>query len=289
MIVVTTPTGAIGSRLVELLLELGEPLRVIARDPSRLPPVVREGAEVLAGSHSETAVLDAALADADAFFLLVPPDSQADSVEGHYVEYGRQARAAIERNAVGHAVAISTMGGGDRAGHLSAARAAEAELAESGAALLAIAPGFFMENLLRQLDAIRDGVIALPNAPDRILPMVATDDLAARAAGLLVDRAWDGVGRLPISSGDALTPTDVASVVGEAVGREVAFHQLPPEDYAETLRGYGMSPAWADGLVDMAVAQNAGFYDSEMEAGRGVAPTDFGQWCERVLVPALAA
>jgi uncharacterized protein YbjT (DUF2867 family) len=279
MIVITTPTGSIGSRLAEILLERGEAIRVIARDPSRLAPTVRESAEVITGSHADPAVLDAALAGADAFFLIVPPDGQADSVSGHYVEYGRQARAALERNGVGHAVMISTLGGGnERAGHLSAARAAEAEVGTSGAAVRALAPPFFMENLLNQAEAIRDGVLALPSDAERILPVVATDDLAALAADLLTDRSWDGVGRVPVSSSDALTPEGIATILGEALGREVAYRQVPIDAYKERMLGFGMSDAWADGIAEMAVAQNEGFYDAEIEAARGVAPTTLGNW-----------
>jgi hypothetical protein len=53
------------------------------------------------------------------------------------------------------------------------------------------------------------------------------------------------------------------------------------------LRGFGLSATWADGLVDMAEAQNAGFYDAEQEDASGVAPTSLREWCERVLVPAV--
>jgi uncharacterized protein YbjT (DUF2867 family) len=55
MIVVTAPTGHIGSRL--LLTELlrpdqpGETVRVVARDPARLPEAVRDRVEVVTGSH----------------------------------------------------------------------------------------------------------------------------------------------------------------------------------------------------------------------------------------------
>lgn len=287
MIVVTTPTGHIGSRLAELLLERGEAVRLIARDPSRLAPGVRNGAEVITGSHADPAALDAALTDADAFFLIVPPDGQAGSVSGHYLEYGRQARAAIERSGVGHAAMISTMGGGnERAGHLSAGRAAEAELAASGAALRALAPPFFMENLLGQAEGLRDGVLALPSDAERILPVVATDDLAAIAADLLVDRSWDDVGRVPVSSADALTPPDIAATVGEALGREVAYRQVPTDDYRDRLLNF-MSEAWAGGIAEMAVAQNEGFYDSEIDAARGVAPTTVADWASTVLAPAL--
>jgi uncharacterized protein YbjT (DUF2867 family) len=288
MIVVTTPTGHIGSRLAELLLARGEAIRVIARDPSRLSAAVRDSVEVVTGSHADAAVLDAALAGADAFFLIVPPDGRADSVTGHYVEYGRQARAALDRAGVGHAVMISTMGSGnERAGHLSAARAAEAEVGASGAGLRALAPPFFMENLLGQAEAIRGGVLALPSDAERILPVVATDDLAALAADLLTDRSWDGVSRVPISSSDSLTPTGVAATVGEALGREVAYHQIPTDDYKKRLQGFGMSDAWAGGIAEMAEAQNQGFYDSEVEAARGLAPTTLSAWTEKVLRPAV--
>jgi uncharacterized protein YbjT (DUF2867 family) len=289
MIVITTPTGHIGSRLAELLVERGEAIRVIARDPSRLTPAVRESAEVVTGSHADAAVLDAALTGADAFFLIVPPDGRASSVTGHYVEYGRQARAALDRAGVGHAVMISTMGGGnDHAGHLSAARAAEAEVGASGALLRALAPPFFMENLLNQAEAIRGGVLALPSDAERILPVVATDDLAALAADLLTDRSWDGVSRVPISSTDSLTPEGIASTLGETLGRDVAYHQAPIDAYKERMVGFGMSDAWAGGIAEMAEAQNQGFYDSEVEAARGVAPTTLSKWAETVLRPGVA-
>lgn len=290
MIVVTTPTGHIGSKLADLLLERGEPIRAIARDPSRLSPSVRRSAETIAGSHSDPAVLDAALSGADAFFLVVPPDPRAESVRGHYLEYGRQARAALERNGVGHAVLISTMGGGnERSGHLSAARAAEADVGRSGAAVRALAPPFFMENLLGQAEAIRGGTIALPSEADRALPVVATDDLAALAADLLLDRSWEGVDRLPASSPDDLTAAGVAGAVGDALGREVSYHQVPTAEYGELLRSFGLSEAWADGIVEMAVAQNAGFYDDEIEPARGRCPTTLAEWTERVLGPAVDA
>lgn len=290
MIVVTTPTGNIGSKLARLLIEHGEDVRVIARDPSKLAPAVQEGAETIVGSHADPAVLDAALAGADAYFLIVPPNGQAESVEGHYVEYGRQARAAIERNGVGHAVMISTMGGGnDQGGHLSAARAAEAEVSQSGAALRAIAPPFFMENLLNQSQAIQGGAIALPSDADRILPVVATADLAALAADLLSDRSWTNVDRVPVSSPDPLTPIGITETIAKTLNRDLTYNQIPTDNYAEMLRGYGMGAAWANGIVEMAVAQNAGFYDSEIDDARGKTPTTLAAWTAQTLKPAVDA
>jgi hypothetical protein len=46
MIVVTAPTGDIGHQVLERLLDSGEPIRGIVRDPSRLPPQTRNRVEV---------------------------------------------------------------------------------------------------------------------------------------------------------------------------------------------------------------------------------------------------
>ena len=49
MIVITAPTGNIGHQVVENVLGSGEAIRVIARDPSRLPAQVLDRAEVVDG------------------------------------------------------------------------------------------------------------------------------------------------------------------------------------------------------------------------------------------------
>ena len=75
MIVVTAPTGLIGHQVLDNVLKGGgEPVRVVARDPSRLPPHVRERVEVVEGSHGDRDVVDHAFAGTDSVFWLVPPD-----------------------------------------------------------------------------------------------------------------------------------------------------------------------------------------------------------------------
>ena len=56
MIVITTPAGQIGRQVLGNLLDSGEQLRVIARDPSWLPAEVREDLDIVEGSHGDAAV-----------------------------------------------------------------------------------------------------------------------------------------------------------------------------------------------------------------------------------------
>jgi uncharacterized protein YbjT (DUF2867 family) len=67
MIVITTPTGQIGRQVLGSLLDSGEQLRVIARDPSQFPADVREDLDIVEGSHGDAAVVDKAFAGAEPF------------------------------------------------------------------------------------------------------------------------------------------------------------------------------------------------------------------------------
>ena len=61
--------------------------------------------------------------------------------------------------------------------------------------------GFYMENLLRPLPRMTsEGVLSLPYSPDRPLATIATQDIAAIAAQLLLDRTWEGTDRIAASA-----------------------------------------------------------------------------------------
>src|SRR5258706_13349268 len=100
MIVITTPTGAIGHQVLDHVLRGEKPIRVIARDPSRLPPHVRERVDVVQGSHGDERVVDQAFAGADSVFWLVPPDPRAKTVDAAYVDFTRPACAALKTHGV---------------------------------------------------------------------------------------------------------------------------------------------------------------------------------------------
>ena len=132
MIVITTPTGRIGRQLLDNVFDSGKPVRVIARDPSRLSPHVREHVQVVQGSHDDIGVVTGAFAGADCLFWLVPPNRHAESVEGYYLDFTRPACEAVKSQGVKRVVAVSTLGRGvaKNAGQLSAALAMD-ELIES--------------------------------------------------------------------------------------------------------------------------------------------------------------
>ncbi|MEU6140383.1 NAD(P)H-binding protein [Streptomyces sp. NPDC047081] len=291
MLVITTPTGQIGRQVVDGLLDGGEPVRVIARDPARLSPAVRDRVEVVQGSHRDPDVLMKAFAGADAVFWLVPPDPAAPDVDAHVLDPTRAACEAISGHGVQRVVAVSTMGRGieKNAGLLSAAQAGEDLMAGTGVRFRALRPAGFMENLLRQLDAIRNqGVLFWPYTADRTVGLIATRDIATKAVELLRDDSWTGQGEVPLVSPDTLTPEGVVRVVSEVLERPVRYQQVSLDALRATALEHGVNEAWAQALVDMTKAQNAGVYDEEHRTAQP-SPTGFRQWCEEVLRPAFLA
>jgi uncharacterized protein YbjT (DUF2867 family) len=284
MIVLTTPTGQIGSQLASLLLDGEERVRVIVRDPSNLESGVRERVEVVQGSHNDPAVLDQALAGAAALFWLVPPNPQASSAEAHYLDFARAGSEAIRRHGVGHVVGVSSAGHGwpKPAGLLSAAFAMDTELERSGAAYRALSMPFYMENMLRNLDAIREqGVFSLTYAADQPLALIASRDIAATAAALLSDRSWSGQENLPVFGPDRLSPDQIAQVMSEVFGRPVEYRRNSLQDFAAMMSARGAGEQAIQDMVEMCAAQDEGLYEPDWNDATPTA-TDFRTWLEVV-------
>jgi uncharacterized protein YbjT (DUF2867 family) len=288
MIVVTTPTGNVGSQLLaELLKAETQALRVIVRDPSRLEDTVRDRVEVIVGSHNDPAVLDRALDGARGLFWLIPPSMRASSAEEYYLSFTRPAVKAIRRHHVGHVVGVSSAGWNwpHPAGLLSAAQAMDAEIENCGAAYRSLGMGFYMENLLRPLPQMTsEGVLSLPLNPERPLATIATQDIAAIAAGLLLDRTWGGTDRIPVF-GDNLTPNEMSAIISDVLGLQVTFEQADLEQATASMIKRGVPEGMARDFTAMYWAQQNGIYEEDWSHSTPT-PTSFRTWCETVLAPA---
>jgi uncharacterized protein YbjT (DUF2867 family) len=298
MIVITTPTGRIGSRLLDLLLDeapaRGEELRVIVRDPGKLPDAVRTRVDVVTGSHGDAEVVDRAFAGADAVFWVVPPAPRAPSLDAVYSLFTRAAAKAFTTHGVRHVVGVSALGRGTpvagRAGQVTASLAMDDLIASTGVAYRALANPTFMDNLLRQVTSIRDdGVFTDTVAADRKAPMAATRDIAAAAAGLLIDRSWTGAGEVPVLGPEDLSANDMARIMSDVLGRRIRYAQQSLDGLRTALVARGVGDALVEGYVNMMRAKDDGLDDGVERTRQPASPTTFRQWCEEVLKPAVEA
>jgi uncharacterized protein YbjT (DUF2867 family) len=296
MIVITAPTGNIGHQVLANVLAGDEPVRVIVRDPAKLPAGVRDRVEVFQGSHGDADVTERALAGADALFWLLPTDNQAASVEAAYLGFTRPAAAGIRDQGVKRVVDVSALGRhtsyAGRAGHVTGSLAMDDLIAGTGVAFRALTAPSFMDNTLRQVRAITgQGMIFGTIAADRKLPTVATRDIAAVAARLLLDPSWAGQREIPLLGPEDLSGDDMAAVISEVLGTPVRYQQIPGQAFRDQLTGHGISDAMAQGMLDMMMAKDNGL-DNGVSRGPGNAidtPTTFRQWCADTLKPAVQA
>ncbi|MBW8484256.1 NAD(P)H-binding protein [Actinomadura parmotrematis] len=290
MIVITAPTGAIGGKVLARLLDAGEDVRVVVRDPARLAAGARERVEIVQGSHGDPDVVGKAFDGADAVFWLVPPDHASPSLEATYLDFTRPAVAAIAACGVPRVVGVSALGRGTpqaaRAGHVTASLAMDDLLAGSGAAYRALALPSFMDNTLHRLAEIRDaGVYAAPISGDRALPACSTGDIADVAAALLRDASWTEGGEVPLLGPEDLTPRETAAILGDVLGRPVRYEHVPAEEFKAGFLARGASEAVAQGMLDMMLAKEAGLDGAVPRTERTATPTAFRTWCEKVLKP----
>ncbi len=291
MIVITTPTGNIGRHVVRHLLDAGEVLRLIVRDPFKLPPEVRERVEVVEGSHGDAAVVDRAFQGADAVFWLCPP-VRTTTPDAQTVEFTRPAADAIRRHGVPRIVAATTLGRGtawqDRGGMATASIRMVDLLHGTGAAVRGLALPGFMDNALYQIASIRDGVMLGALSPDIRQPHTATRDTAAAAAGLLGDANWVGQEDVPVLGPEELSYSDLADIVSDVVGWSVRYRRVSFEGWAEQLRERGQNAVFVQAYIDMLRAKDEGMDNAASRATAIIGPTSFRQWAEEELKPAMA-
>jgi uncharacterized protein YbjT (DUF2867 family) len=289
-IVINTPSGNIGRAIAEQLLEAGESVTVISRNPDKVADLVERGARLVEGSIDDAAVLDAALAGADSLFWLTPPPSRPDYFEWAAAAAQSAADAAVRHGA--RAVVLSSVGAqsGPGTGPVAAVSRAEDIFRAALDDVAALRPGFFMENLLRDVGTIATmGAIYSPIPADKSQPMVATADIAAVAADTLADRSWSGHRVVGIHGPADLSNNEIAAALSEALGRDVAYVEVTVDAAREAMAQMNMPQFLIDIYAEMYEAIRDGRMDSsEPRTPETTTPTTLAAFAREVIAPAVA-
>ncbi len=286
MILVTTPTGDIGRRVLSHLRSADQALRVIARDASILPSDAQ--LDVVEGSMADAASIARALPGVTRVFWLPPGDPAAPSAEAAYVDVSRAFCDALPGSEVTHVVGISALGRGwaKPAGQVTATLAVDDMIAATGVHYRALACASLMDNIARQAAPIRTLDRFFQPTPGNLkLPHVAKADVARIAAELLLDPSWTGVEALPLLGPEDLSFNEMAAILSAVLGRQIAASELPMEHFRQMMRDFGASGGMAQAYVEMLTAKNEGMDHLVSPASRHDTPTTFRMWCDDELRP----
>jgi uncharacterized protein YbjT (DUF2867 family) len=241
-ILVTTPTGNIGSRVTARLIEERADVAVFARKPEALPAGVRAHATVHQGDLNDVDDLASALEGASALFFLIPPNMQTDDWRAWQRQIAENAAEALERTGCDRVVLLSSIGAQyDDMGPISGLGEAEEILSPVVPNLIRLRAGYFMDNFLQFAGSIAAEQSVYHAFPaDKAMPMVATTDIGDVAAELLMDDTWSGDQVRGVHGPADLSHAEAAAAIGDALGSEVTYVQVPVEAVQEQMREMGL-------------------------------------------------
>ena len=292
MIAVMGATGNTGRMISERLLERGAEVRALGRSADRLAGLVAKGAEAAVGEVADASYLSGAFRGADAVYTLIPPNLQADDYSAFQDQVGEAIVGAIKESGVGHVVFLSSIGADQPAGTgpIAGLHRQEGRLRSlEGVDVLSLRPGFFFENHFETLGLIKhQGINGSAIAPDTVLPMIATRDIAAAASEALIARNFSGFSVRELLGPRDLTMAEANGIIGDAIGNpDLTYVQFPYEDFEASLAQMGLPANIAALYTEMARAFNAGKVRTlEGRSEANTTPTSFETFAAEVLAPA---
>ena len=226
-------TGSQGSPVARQLLEEGARVRVLARSPEKAGWLEEAGAEVFEGDMGDAENLRAASEGMDAVALLVPffVRSPEDGIR-----YGKNAIDAAREAGV-EILAWNTSGTipPGRTGNPGFDLRLDVleHLQESGVPHVVLQPTGYMENFLGPWTApeiVEKDTFAYPTPNEVGMQWVATEDVAAFQVEAIRNPGVADA-NFEVCGPERLHGEDIAERFGAALGREVSFRPMPPEEF----------------------------------------------------------
>jgi uncharacterized protein YbjT (DUF2867 family) len=289
-IVITTPTGNIGKHALQQLLQAGADVSVIVRQPEKLSDSIRSRVKIHQGSITDAGLVTKAFQGAKAALWVTPPNFTHPDVAAYHRELGAVAATAIKESGIPYVVNVSSAGAHlENAGPISGLAAVERQMNAVAKNIVHLRPGFFMENFLQQIEPIKNaGAIYEPLPGDMPYPIIATGDIGAVAARLLLETNWSGHQTRGLHGPADVTFADATKILSDAIGKPVNYVQITPDQAYQAFLGIGASPGFAKALVEMYQALSRPNAIAESRTPETTTTTTLREWSDNVFRPLFA-
>ena len=241
-VLVTGATGNTGRAIVDELARRGAPVRAMVRagaDRAKLPA----GIPVAVADFDDPASIAAALDGAERAYLVTPSSERAEEQQRRFADLAATA-------GVRHLVVLSQLAADEHSPvrFLRYHAAVEQHVRDLGIPFTFLRPNLFFQGLLAFAGPIAaEGRFYAPIG-DATVSAVDVRDIAAVAAVTLTEPGHEGA-IYTLTGPAAVTHAQIATALTDALGREVTFTDVPPDAFADSLRG--ILPPWqVDGLLE---------------------------------------
>lgn len=260
MFVVIGATGNTGSAVVETLLSKKQPVRVIVRSADKGTAWKAKGADMAVASLDDVPALTKAFEGANGVYLLVPPNYGAEAWLADQRARMDRAAEAVQKSGVEHVVLLSSVGGHlhGGTGPIRAASYGEHALGCVAKRLSILRPCYFMDNWAPVIGAAKaQGVLPTFIAPPAKIPMISTKDIGRVGAEQLMIGGY-GKQIVEMAGPEEYSPDQVASALGQILGKPVKAQHAPLSAVVPTFKSFGFSDEAARLFEEMYTAFSTG-------------------------------
>lgn len=277
ILAVTGATGHVGEAAAKLLKSAGHEVREIARSLGTLVEDVPKVTRVFTG--------------ADAVFLMLPPDPKALDPRKRADEFGACLAEAVKASGVKRVVFLSSMNAHLKTGTGPILGLHDMEERLNGLGipqLVHLRPSYFMENHFHAVGFIaRQGYYGSPLMADTVLPMIASADVGAVAAQIMIEEPFNQPRVRELLGSEDYTMPKAARVLGMAIGKpDLKYKQLPYEAARQAMIAFRTSPGYADAMVELYRHFNdSAIRGTEPRGPRNTTPTTLEQFARARFEP----
>ncbi len=244
-ILITGATGNIGGELVKQLSAKNIAFKAMVRakdkatDLSSNPEV-----EIIEGDFNDSSSIKKALEGIDTAFLLTNSTEQAEEQQTSFVE-------AAKKAGVKHIVKQSQWAADEHSPvrFLRYHAIVERKIQDAGIAYTFLRPNLFMQGLLSFKQTIKEQGKFFAAIGDAKVSIVDVRDIAAVAAEALTSEGHQNK-IYNLTGPEALTHQQMATLLSQALGKPVAFTDVPPDAMLQGLLSAHLPQWMAEGLIE---------------------------------------
>ena len=270
---VTGATGKLGSKVVKKLLETvpADQLAVSVRNPEKAEALRARGVDVRHGDFDRPETLESAFRGIDRLLIISADGDNETRIRQH-----GNAVAAAERAGVRFIAYTSIANARESKNFLAPThKATEEAILQTGIPYSFLRNNWYLENEMSSIQGVLAGAPWVTSAENGKVGWALQQDYADAAAAVLSGEGHENT--VYELSGKLLTQEEIASALGEVLGKEVPVQHVDDAAYRDIMKNAGVP----DFLIPMVVEIQKGIREGTLE----VESDDFEKVLGRPLTP----
>ncbi|MDU0203885.1 SDR family oxidoreductase [Paenibacillus sp. MAH-36] len=256
-ILVTGATGKLGSRVVDVLLKTvpASQLAVSVRNPEKAEGLRARGVDVRLGDFDRPETLQTAFTGIDRLLIISADGDTETRIRQH-----NNAVAAAEHAGVTFIAYTSIANASGSTNFLAPVhRTTEEAIVKTSIPYTFLRNNWYLENELSSIQGVMAGAPWVTSAGSGKVGWALQQEYAEAAAAVLVGNGHEN--KTYELSGQLHTQDELASALGEVLGKEVSVQQVDDATYADILKGVGVP----DFVVPILVSIQQGIREGTLE------------------------